>query len=66
MDYLGENFSREQMTLEVFLDWGDSMLNDKGLQPTTVNIRIRTMIAFLRWCYLEKPIDTPIMSGLNQ
>ncbi|MEH7116954.1 tyrosine-type recombinase/integrase [Neobacillus vireti] len=60
MDYLGEDLSREQMTLDVFLGWADFMLNDKGLQPTTVNIRVRTTRAFLRWCYLENLIDTPI------
>ncbi|MEB2492869.1 tyrosine-type recombinase/integrase [Peribacillus frigoritolerans] len=48
------------MTLEVFLGWADFMLNDKGLQPTTVNIRVRTTRAFIRWCYLENLIDTPI------
>jgi integrase/recombinase XerD len=60
LDYLGQDLSRGEMTLEVFREWVDFMLNDKGLQPTTVNIRVRTMRAFLRWCYLEKLIDTPI------
>lgn len=60
IEYLGDDLSREQMTLEVFLDWIDIMLDDKGLQPTTVNIRVRTMRAFLRWYYLENLIDTPI------
>jgi integrase/recombinase XerD len=60
LNYLGQDLSREQIVLEVFLEWVDFMLNDKGLQPTTVNIRVRTMRAFLRWCFLENMIDTPI------
>ncbi|MFP5111392.1 tyrosine-type recombinase/integrase [Bacillaceae bacterium C204] len=60
LDYLEQDLSREQMTLEVFLDWVDFMLNEKGIQPTTVNIRVRTMRAFLRWCYMENLIDNPI------
>jgi integrase/recombinase XerD len=60
LDYLAQDLSKEQMTLEVFLELIDFMLNDKGLQPTTVNIRVRTMRAFLRWCYLEKLIGEPV------
>ena len=60
LDYLEGDLSREEMTLEVFLEWVDFLLNEKGLQPTTVNIRIRTMRAFVRWCYLEELIETPI------
>ncbi|MEY2193764.1 hypothetical protein AB7942_13660 [Neobacillus sp. BF23-41] len=37
-----------------------AMLNDQGLKPTTVNVRIRTNRAFLRHCYQEGWIDTPI------
>ncbi|WP_152597457.1 tyrosine-type recombinase/integrase [Neobacillus niacini] len=59
-DYLGQDLSREQMTLELFLDWVDFMLNDKCLQPTTVNIRVRTMRAFLCWCYIEELIGEPV------
>jgi integrase/recombinase XerD len=58
--YLEGDLSREEMILEVFLERVDFMLNEKGLQPTTINIRIRTMRAFLRWCYLEQLIETPI------
>ncbi|QIZ07646.1 tyrosine-type recombinase/integrase [Priestia megaterium] len=60
LDYLEGDLSSEEMTLEVFREWVDFMLNEKCLQPTTVNIRIRTMRAFLRWCYLEELIETPI------
>ncbi|WP_338447756.1 tyrosine-type recombinase/integrase [Niallia oryzisoli] len=36
------------------------MFNDKGLAPTTANVRIRTMRAFLRYCYQEGWIEEPI------
>ncbi len=36
------------------------MLNDQGLKPTTVNVRIRTNRAFLRHCYQEGRNEIPI------
>jgi integrase/recombinase XerD len=59
-DYLGKDLSREEMTLEVFLDWIDYMTHEKQLKPNTVNIRVRTMRAFLRYCFMENLIDVPI------
>jgi integrase/recombinase XerD len=59
-DYLGQDLSREEITLEVFFGWVDFMRSEKGLKPMTINIRIRTMRVFLRWCYLENFIDEPI------
>jgi len=38
----------------------DFMINEKGLQSSTVNIRVRTMRAFFRWCYLEQLINEAI------
>jgi hypothetical protein len=37
LDYLDQDLSSEQMTLDVFHEWVDFMLNEKGPQPTTVN-----------------------------
>lgn len=59
-DYLGQDLSREEITLEVFFGWVDFMRSEKVLKPMTINKRIRTMRAFLRWCYLENFIDEPI------
>src|SRR6478609_1731988 len=59
-DFLGEDLSSEEMTTEVFLDYIHFMTYEKRLKPNTVNIRIRTMRAFLRWCYKEKLIHEPI------
>jgi integrase/recombinase XerD len=59
IDYLGD-LTREEMTYETFLDYVYYMTDEKGLKPTTVNIRVRTMRAFLRWCFKENLIDEPI------
>lgn len=69
-DYFGGDLTNEVITLELFRDYIGFMLNDRGLAPMTVNVRIRTMRAFLRHCYQEgwiqeaiherfKPVKTP-------
>jgi integrase/recombinase XerD len=59
-DWLEGDLSSYEMTLQVFLEYVHYMKDEKGLAPNTVNIRIRTMRAFLRWCYNEKHISEPI------
>lgn len=64
-DWIGDTYGSsdlpsEEVNLGLMLDWVDFMRNEKGLAPNTVNIRIRTMRAFVRWAYLEKLIDAPI------
>ncbi|WHY68873.1 tyrosine-type recombinase/integrase [Neobacillus sp. SuZ13] len=59
-DYFGKDLSREEITTEAFLGWTDFMTHEKQLKPNTVNIRIRTMRAFLRYCFMENMIDEPI------
>ncbi|MGF6947510.1 integrase/recombinase XerD [Neobacillus sp. B4I6] len=59
-DYFGKDLSREEITTEAFLGWVDFMVHEKQLKPNTVNIRIRTMRAFLRYCFMENLIDEPI------
>jgi integrase/recombinase XerD len=56
-DYLEQDLSREEMTLEVFNEWIDFMIIEKVLQPTTVKIHLRKMRAFLRWYFLEGKYD---------
>lgn len=59
-NYLGEDVPNDEVTLELFRDYIGYMLNEQGLKPTTVNVRIRTNRAFLRHCYQEGWIETPI------
>jgi integrase/recombinase XerD len=59
-NFLGEDMTNESITLEDFRGYIGYMLHDKELAPMTVNIRIRTMRAFIRFCYSEGFIDNPI------
>jgi integrase/recombinase XerD len=59
-DYLGGDVPNEEITVELFRNYIGYMLNDQGLKPTTVNVRIRTNRAFLRHCYQEGWIEIPI------
>lgn len=60
MDFLERDIEKEEITLELFRDYISYMINEKGISPVTANVRIRTMRALLRFCYLENYIDTPI------
>jgi integrase/recombinase XerD len=57
---LGGDVPNEEVTVELFRNYIGYMLNDQGLKPTTVNVRIRTNRAFLRHCYQEGWIQIPI------
>jgi integrase/recombinase XerD len=60
IDFLGRDLENDEITLDVFRDFIDYMVNEKGLSPVTANVRIRTIRAFLRYCYLENYIEYPI------
>lgn len=60
MDFTNGDLSHEEITLELFREYIGFMLHDKGLSPMTVNVRIRTIRAFIRHCYLEGWIPSPI------
>jgi integrase/recombinase XerD len=57
---LGGDIPNDMVTVELFRNYIGYMLNDQGLKPTTINIRIRTNRAFLRHAYQEGWIGTPI------
>lgn len=59
-EFLGDDLTNETVSLEDFRGYIGYMLHDKELAPMTVNIRVRTMRAFIRFCYTEGFIDTPI------
>lgn len=64
IDYLEEaeglpDLMNEDITSDVFLGYVEDMA-DRGLAKTTMNVRIRTTRAFLRWCYEEGHIAEPI------
>lgn len=53
-DYAGEVITKEEMTLELFTGWIVYMEEECGYSPATINIRVRTMRSFLRYCYEDK------------
>ncbi len=59
-DFSGGDLLNEEVTLEAFREYIAFMLQEKKLAPTTVNVRIRTMRAFLRHCFQEGWIQQPI------
>lgn len=59
-EFLGEEMTNENVTTEDFQGYIGFMLHDKELSPMTCNIRIRTMRAFIRYCYKKGFIGTPI------
>jgi integrase/recombinase XerD len=65
MEYLENDVTNDQINIELFREYIDWMLNDRGLSPVTVNIRLRTMRAFLRFCHSEGYVETPIHEKLK-
>jgi integrase/recombinase XerD len=59
-NYLGRDILCEEFTTELFREYIGYMLHDMNLSPVTANIRIRTIRAFIRFCFVEGYIDTPI------
>ncbi|MGC4378429.1 tyrosine-type recombinase/integrase [Fictibacillus sp. Mic-4] len=60
LEYTEQDLTKEEITPIVFRGYIDYMLNDLGVTPVTVNVRIRTLRHFLRFCYNEGYIDTPV------
>jgi integrase/recombinase XerD len=54
MRYTGKDLSEEEMTMEQFCGWISHMAEEMELAPATINIRVRTMRSFIRFCYEEK------------
>ncbi|WP_223700053.1 tyrosine-type recombinase/integrase [Sutcliffiella deserti] len=58
--YIGEDLNAEEINADVFRGFTGHMLHELELSPVTANVRIRTMRAFIRYCYIEEYINTPI------
>ena len=52
-----EDISRKEMTRDLFREYISWMLYEQGLSPVTVNVRLRTLRAFLRFCFKEGYIE---------
>lgn len=52
--WTGRELTAKDMTTELFCGWIAYMVEEMELAPNTVNIRVRTTRAFLRYAYEEK------------
>jgi integrase/recombinase XerD len=52
--YIGKEVLADEMTTELFVGWITYMIEEMISTPSTVNIRVRTMRAFLRYCSEDK------------
>lgn len=59
-EYTEGDLPKEELTLDLFRGFIGYMLHEKELSPVTANVRIRTMRAFIRHCFLEGWIEEPI------
>ncbi|WP_409253861.1 tyrosine-type recombinase/integrase [Bacillus sp. SCS-153A] len=59
-NYQEEDLSAGEITIDVFRGFIGYMLHELELSPVTANVRIRTMRAFIRFCFHEGYLDTPI------
>jgi integrase/recombinase XerD len=60
-----EDISRSEMTRDLFREYISWMLYERELSPVTVNVRLRTLRVFLRFCYKEAYIQQPIHEDLK-
>ncbi|KEO82011.1 tyrosine-type recombinase/integrase [Tumebacillus flagellatus] len=60
LEYLTQDISCEEITSDMFRGYIEWMLHDRGLSPVTVNVRIRTMRALVRFAYGEGYLSTPV------
>lgn len=60
-----EDISRKEMTKDLFREYISWMLYEQALSPVTVNVRLRTLRAFLRFCFKEGYIEYAIHEDLK-
>ncbi|MEC1714619.1 tyrosine-type recombinase/integrase [Schinkia azotoformans] len=61
LEYTGGDVTSEQITTELFCGYIAYMRDERDLAPNTINIRVRTMRSFIRYCYEDKGwIQEPI------
>lgn len=51
--FIGENLVASDLTVDLLQSYIGYMLNDLGVSPVTANVRIRTIRAFLRYCFIK-------------
>lgn len=65
IDFFGGDLSKKEMTSDTFLTYKSYLIYDKGYKSNTVNVRVRTLHAFLKYCYEEGYILEPIHNKMK-
>jgi integrase/recombinase XerD len=60
INFLEVDISNEDITTDLFIEYRNFMLKSLQLKPSTVNIRVRTMRAFIRYSYEQGYIEEAI------
>jgi integrase/recombinase XerD len=60
LEFTNGDVPNEQISVELCREYISWMIHERGLAPGTVNIRIRTLRAFLRFAFNERYIGEPI------
>lgn len=59
-EFLEGDIPSSEISIDIFREYLAFMIHEKGLKPMTVNLRVRTIRAFMRFCYTEGYIKEPI------
>lgn len=55
-----KDLAYHEIVSSIFVEYIQYLTGERGLKAISANVRIRTLRAFLRWCYDEEYIDEPI------
>jgi integrase/recombinase XerD len=64
-EFLEGDIKAESITADLLREYLSYMIHDRGLKPMTVNLRVRTLRAFMRFCYVENYITAPIHESIK-
>jgi integrase/recombinase XerD len=64
-EFLDGDIKSEDITADLLREYLSYMIHDRGLKPMTVNLRVRTLRAFMRFCFNEKYIDLPLHESIK-
>lgn len=60
LKYLGRDIRLSEMKIEIFREYIWHLINVRKVCNVTANVRIRTLKAFLRFCFIEGYLEEPV------
>jgi integrase/recombinase XerD len=64
-EFLEGDIKADNITADLLREYLSYMIQDRGLKPMTVNLRVRTLRAFMRFCYVENYITSPFHESIK-